>query len=74
VLSLSEVHDRELRRSVRSARLRSISNGTDVLPPLRDAIVIWIGEGRMTLTGFEVDQLTRRSVAQSWYVEVWGSP
>lgn len=24
----------------------------------------------MTLTGFETDTLTRRSVAQSWYVEL----
>jgi hypothetical protein len=70
ILMLTEEHDRELRRSVRSARLRPAQGGPDVLPPLRDAVVIWIGDGRMTLTGFETDELTRRSVAQSWYVEI----
>jgi hypothetical protein len=69
LLSLTEEHDRELRRSVRSAHLRDVSRGVDVLPPLRDAVVIWIGAGRMTITGFESDDVTRRSVAQSWYVE-----
>lgn len=69
VLTLTEEHDRELRRSVRSAHLRDTSAGVDVIPPLRDAVVIWIGDGRMTITGFESDELTRRSVAQSWYIE-----
>lgn len=70
MLTLTEQHDRELRRSVRSARLCAESDGADVLPLLRDAVVIWIGDGRMTLTGVETDGLTRRSVAQSWYVEI----
>lgn len=70
VLTLTEEHDRELRRTVRRARLLSVQGGTDILPPLRDAVVVWIGDTRMTLTGFETDELTRRSVAQSWYVEV----
>lgn len=69
-LCLIELHDRELRRNVRSAHLRDLYNGADLLAPLRDAVVIWIGDGRMTLTGFETDELTRRCVAQSWYVEV----
>lgn len=57
MLTLTEEHDRELRRSVRSARLRDVVLGVDVLPPLRDAVVIWIGDGRMTLTGVETDTL-----------------
>lgn len=69
-LTLTEEHDRDLRRSVRSARLRSPTGGPDILPPLRDAVVIWISDNRMTLTGFETDELTRRSVAQSWFVEI----
>lgn len=55
---------------MRSARLRDAALGVDVLPPLRDAVVIWIGDGRMTIAGFESDQLTRRCVAQSWYIEI----
>jgi hypothetical protein len=70
LLTLTEEHDRELRRSVRSAHLRAPIGGADVLPSLRDAVVIWIGDGRMTLTGFESDSLTRRCVAQSWYIEI----
>lgn len=73
MLTLTEEHDRELRRSVRSARLCAEHDGADVLPLLRDAVVVWIGNGRMTLTGFETDGLTRRCVAQSWYIELVNS-
>lgn len=43
VLSLTEEYDRDLRRSVRSAHLRDGDTGVDVLPPPRDAVVIWLG-------------------------------
>jgi hypothetical protein len=66
--SISEKDDRELRRSVRSAYLRDPATGADVLPQLRDAVVIWVGEDAWTVTGFETDPETKRSVAQSWYV------
>lgn len=69
MLTLSEGHDRELRRCVRSAYLRSPNTGTDVLPSLRDAVVLWIGNSEMTITGFEQDSITRRIVGQSWYIE-----
>lgn len=69
VLSLTEEHDSDLRRSVRIAHLRDAGSGADVLPALRDAVVIWLAGNRMTLTGFETDALTRCSVAQSWYIE-----
>lgn len=68
-LSLVEGHDRDLRRSVRTAYLRAVEAGDDVLPALRDAVVLWIGGNHMTITGFEQDELTRRVVGQSWYVE-----
>lgn len=68
-LSLCEAHDRELRRSVRTAYLRSQDTGNDLLPPLRDAVVLWIGQREMTITGFEQDAVTRRVVGQSWYIE-----
>lgn len=68
--TLSEEHDRELRRSVRSAWLRDPATGAEVLPRLRDAVVLWVGGDAMTVTGLETDALTRKSVAQSWYVEL----
>ncbi len=72
LLSLSEEHDRELRRSVRSARLCSELDGSHVVPALRDVVVLWIGGAHMTLTGLERDDITNRSVAQSWYIEILG--
>jgi hypothetical protein len=66
--TLTEEHDRELRRSVRSAYLRDPTTGAEVLPRLRDAVVLWVGEGAWTVAGFETDPLTRKAVAQSWYV------
>ena len=66
--SLSEEHDRELRRSVRTAYLRQLGTGAEVLPRLRDAVVLWVGDNAWTITGFETDPLTRKSVCQSWYV------
>lgn len=70
-LVLAEQHDRELRRSVRSAYLRAPDgDGADVLPRLRDAVVLWVDGNRMTITGFETDVVENRSFAQSWYVEV----
>jgi hypothetical protein len=71
--SLSEKDDRDLRRSVRSAYLRDVDTGADVLPQLRDAVVIWVGEDAWTVTGFETDPHSKRSVAQSWYVCMQGA-
>lgn len=68
--TLSEEHDRELHRSVRTAYLRQRDTGADVLPRLRDAVVLWVGDDAWTVSGFETDPLTRKAVAQSWYVIV----
>lgn len=71
MLVIAEQYDRELRRSVRSAYLRALDGScNDVLPRLRDAVVLWIDNGRMTLTGFETDGLDNRSYAQSWVLEL----
>lgn len=69
-LSLSEELDRDMRRTVRSARLCDPSTCADVLPPLLDAVVLWINGECMTITGVERDDLTRKRTAQSWYVEL----
>jgi hypothetical protein len=69
VFSLYEEHDRDLRRTVRIARLDSIT-GTETLLALYDADVLVCKDGVMTVTGLERDPLTRKATAQSWYVEI----
>lgn len=69
VFSLYEEHDRDLRRTVRIARLDSIT-GTETLLSLYDADVLVCKDGIMTVTGLERDPLTRKATAQSWYVEI----
>lgn len=69
-LLLTEAHDPKLRRSVRTAYLRDAGTGADVLPPLRDAVVLFIRAGSMTITGFEEEFLSKKCHAQSWYIEV----
>lgn len=71
-LSLLDQYDQEFKRSVVSVYLRRLDDGTDVLPPLRDAVVRWIGGGVMSISGMETDGLTRKCVAQSWFVRVLG--
>ena len=66
----SEEYDRELSRSVRGAYLRDALTGSEVLPRLRDAVILWVGDAARTVTGFETDALTRKAVAQSWYVMI----
>lgn len=70
-LTLTEEFDHALRRCVRVAHLRRPGPGDDVLPPIRDATVIWMAGNRMTLTGLETDP-AQRALAQSWYVELPG--
>jgi len=52
------------------AILRSDGAGADVLPRLRDAVVRWIGDGCMTISGFEFNELSRQCNVQSWYVQL----
>lgn len=69
-LSLTEQHDHEFRRSMTYAILRRGSTGDDLLPRLRDAVVRWIGDSCMTISGFELDEVTRDCSVQSWYVQL----
>lgn len=68
-LSMCDQHDKQFRRSVSTAYLRATESGTDVLPPLRDAVVRWLGGGTVTISGFETDALSGRCVAQSWLAQ-----
>lgn len=69
-LTITEEHDRQLRRSVRTAYLRRQGDGVDVVPPLRDAVVLFVRGKSMTISGFETDTLTQKCSAQSWYAEI----
>lgn len=52
------------------AILRNEGVGCDVLPRLRDAVVRWIGDGSMTISGFEFNEANRQCSVQSWYVQL----
>jgi hypothetical protein len=69
-LCLFDEQDREFRRPVVYARLAHVPSGEDVLPRLYDAVVRWIGDGCMTISGFERDGMTRECMAQSWYIQL----
>lgn len=69
-LVMCDRHDFEFRRSVCYAYLRSPQEGADVLPPLRDAVVRWIGDGTLTISGIERDELSGKYVAQSWLAQL----
>lgn len=69
-LSMCDQHDRQFRRSVCTAYLRSADDGNDVLPPLRDAVVRWLGDGTVTISGIETDALSGKCVAQSWLAQL----
>jgi hypothetical protein len=67
---LFEEHDRSFRRAMVYAKLSHASSGADVIPRLQDAVVRWIGDSCMTVSGFEQDTLTSECRAQSWYIQL----
>jgi hypothetical protein len=69
-LTLTENYDKDCRRSVTYAVLLRIATGSEVLPRLRDAVVRWIGEDCMTISGYQLDDTTRYCSAQSWYIQL----
>lgn len=70
-LSMSEQHDKQFRRSVCTAYLRKVGDGKDVLPPLRDAVVRWLGDGTLTISGIETDPCSGKCVpAQLWLAQL----
>jgi hypothetical protein len=71
LLSLSEDHDIELRRSVRSARLCSELDGSHVVSVVHDVVVLWIRGAHMNLTNWSVTTLPivplrRPGKSRSW--------
>lgn len=69
-LSMCDQYDQQFRRSVCSAYLRRTIDGRDVLPPLRDAVVRWLGDGTVTISGIETGALSGKCFAQSWLAQL----
>jgi len=70
-LILREQIDNTVRRTTRIAQLHNDrTNGRDVLQPLHDAVVLWVLDGFMCVTGLEEDALTRKRTAQSWHIRL----
>ena len=70
MLIMTDQHDNEFRRAVFTAYLRNVHDGHDALPPLRDAVVRWIGDYCITISGFETIEPEHKCVAQSWYAQI----
>lgn len=70
LLSIGETRDHELGRTVVRAQLMDAIKvpGTELLPDLTDARILWIDGSRMRVTGME--RLVNASYAQTWAVEV----
>lgn len=69
-LRLTEEYSREFRRNVVYAFLHT-SSGTDLIPRLHDAVVQYIADGCMTITGFERDEVNQCCQGQSWFVQAY---
>ena len=69
-LAVGEHRNYELGRSLLRARLKAVTEGTelDVLPDLSDVQLLWAGEGKMHLSGFE--NISGIDLAQTWAIEV----
>lgn len=69
-LAVAERRDAESGRNLIRARLKGVSEGTeiDVLPELSDAQLVWAGDGKMRLFGFE--RIKDADYAQTWAIEV----
>jgi hypothetical protein len=69
-LRLTEEYSREFRRNIVYAVLHT-SSGADLIPRLHDAVIRYIADGCMTITGFERDELTQCCQGQSWFIQTY---
>jgi hypothetical protein len=70
-LELRECHLEQCRRQSHRATLIAPGDGLSehLVPPLYDAVVRYISNGELTISGMEIDDLTRKMTAQSWRVK-----
>jgi len=70
MLKVYQQHDTGFCRSMVYAALLDGLTGQNLLPKLHDAVMRWIDDGCMTISGFEQDEVTRVCTAQSWYIQL----
>lgn len=69
--TFEEVPSSVFKRTVAIARLQA-PGGSDVLPPLYEAKLLWCKAGEARVSGLEVDEVTHKRTAQCWNVQVGG--
>lgn len=67
---MDEQFEKDFRRIVRVAKLMPVDGGDFVLPPLYDAAIVWVGDGRLRVRGFEINPTTKAHVAMAWGAEI----
>ncbi|MDO8048496.1 hypothetical protein O3301_08455 [Janthinobacterium sp. SUN211] len=66
-----ERFEKDFGRTVRVAHLSPIGGGRDfILPPLYDAAIVWVGDGKLRVRGFEINPMTKAHVAMAWSAEI----
>ena len=71
VFSMIERFEKDFQRTVRVAHLSPIGGGASfILPPLYDAAIVWVGDGRLRVRGFEINPVTNAHVAMAWGAEL----
>ena len=71
VFTMSEQFEKDFQRTVRVARLSPIGGGRDfILPLLYDAAIVWVGDGRLRVRGFEINPMSNAHVAMAWGAEI----
>lgn len=70
VFTMREQYEKDFRRTLRVATLRPIDGVENVLPPLYDAAIVWVGDGEIRVRGFEINPTTMAHVAMAWGAEI----
>ena len=69
-LEYDERYEKNFHRHIYSARLFSLDGSREMLPQLWDAVFRMVKDGQMTISGTEMDEVSRKRTAQSWLVDV----
>lgn len=70
---LDQRYDDTFKRTLTFAKLLRPSGEpgeSDVLPPLRDAVVVVMKDHWLRVQGFEYDDFTKKNTYQTWHVEI----
>ncbi|MDN2700299.1 hypothetical protein O0882_28730 [Janthinobacterium sp. SUN073] len=67
---MNEGYEKDFGRIVRVANLWPIGDGDSILPTLYDAAIVWVGDGKLRVRGFEINPMTMAHVAMAWSAEI----